>query len=236
MARERGPYSVLFPVNFTSKGDTTREAFRKHMDEITRIYGILTGLDADAIDAGTVSSMLQAHIDSATPHPNYKPSWTDLKDKPGLDDLSGTLTASKVRGALTGATIASGNVTGLEAFVNGKLPEDKGIGITDAEMGDSGYVKFKSGFMIQWGRTVNQYEFVHPSIENEHSFQKEFTSACFAVVTQPWRDDNVQTVLEAFAVITKQTKTGFKFIHELVPGGAGGGTGPWYLRYIAIGI
>lgn len=108
MAREKEPYSVAFPVNFTSEGDTTRDAFRKHMDEITRIYGILTGIDADTMDTDAVSAMLQRHIDSANPHPNYTPSvsWTNVTNKPGLDDLSGTLTASKGLTGLTARTVS----------------------------------------------------------------------------------------------------------------------------------
>ena len=41
-----GPWSVLYPVRFYSGGDTTRQAFGKHIQEITRIYGLLNALDA----------------------------------------------------------------------------------------------------------------------------------------------------------------------------------------------
>ena len=167
MAREHGPYSVAFPVDFTSRGDTTRDAFRKHMDEITRIYGILTGIDADTLDTQTVSDMLQRHIDSTNPHPNYTPSvsWSNVTNKPGLGDLSGsidgsrisgTIAASKVSGALTGATIASGNVTGLEAFVKALIPDSggNGDGITEKSLGETGYVKFANGLILQWGKVT----------------------------------------------------------------------------------
>lgn len=180
MARVRGPYSAAFPVNFTSNGDTTRDAFKKHMDEITRLYGILTEFDKDIANAEGMTGQLTSHINSANPHPNYKPSvsWSNVTDKPGLDDLGGTLTASKVKGALTGATIASGNVTGLEAFVNGKIPASKGDGITESSLNESGSIKFANGLMIQWGISDSPANVANHAI----TFPKAFPTACYTVM------------------------------------------------------
>lgn len=205
MAREKGPYTVGFPVNFTSEGDTTRDAFRKHMDEIARIYGILTGIDADTLDANAVSDMLQKHIDSTNPHPSYKPSvsWADLTGKPGLNDLSGTLSASKVVGELTNATIASGKVTGLEAFVNSKIPASSGDGITDKNLSDNGFVKFSNGLMVQWGSS-NPTETVETWSAFDVTFPQVFPHVCYNVML---------TVLKssvAAYLVRKQSVTGFR--------------------------
>ena len=189
MARVRGPYSVAFPVNFTSKGDTTRDAFKKHMDEISRIYGILTDFDKDVANTEGITGELTKHINSSNPHPNYKPSvsWSDLKNKPGLDDLSGTLSASKVKGELTNATIASGKITGLEAFVNGKIPESKGDGITNANLSENGHVKFNNGLIIQWGVSSKAKGTI-----GHVTFPIKFPNKCFVVSGSTYlKDGNI---------------------------------------------
>ena len=184
MARVRGPYSAAFPVNFTSKGDTTRDAFKKHMDELTRIYGILTDFDKDIANTEGLTGELTKHINSTNPHPNYKPSisWSDVTNKPGLDDLSGTLSASKVKGVLTQATIASGNVTGLEAFVNDKIPASSGDGITHADIQGNGYVKFANGLLVQWGKINNPNEVTESWAAYDVTFPLVFPNACYNVM------------------------------------------------------
>ena len=238
MARVRGPYSAAFPVNFTSKGDTTRDAFKKHMDEIARIYGILTDFDKDIPNASSFTGQLTTHINSTNPHPNYNPSisWSNVTNKPGLNDLSGTLSASKVIGALTGATIASGNVTGLEAFVNSKMPASSGDGITAKSLGNTGYVKFANGLIVQWGKTANQYQYVDTQTEQSHTFGTQFPSQCFVVLCQTCRDSAIGASVDAMAHVVGQNKTGFKYIHQLFASGNTGGSVAWYLRYLAIGV
>ena len=229
--RERGPYSVQFGVNFTSGGDTTRDAFRKHMDEITRIYGLLTGLDADTIDASTVNTMLTNHINSTNPHPKWKitPSWADITNKPGLDDLGGTLTASKVTGALVNATIPSGNVTGLEAFVNGKIPADKGDGITESALAANGRVKFKNGLMILWGSTSNIFQ---SGVEGTYSFPTKFSSSCFSVqLTYKRKTDFDDTWVQ----LISYDKNGFKCRRQADDDHTTQDTGIG-VEYIAIGV
>lgn len=208
MARVRGPYSAAFPVNFTSKGDTTRDAFKKHMDEIARIYGILTDFDKDVANTEGITGELTKHINSTNPHPNYKPSisWSDLTGKPGLDELSGTLSASKVKGELTNATIASGKVTGLEAFVKGLLPNgsssDKGDGITSSSLSKNGYVKYNNGFMLQWGviSLINKTGTYRASV----TFPTPFTSNCLAVIPSGGIIEGIPT-LTGFEVFTHDT-------------------------------
>lgn len=241
MTRLRGPYSVAFPVNFTSRGDTTRDAFRKHMDEITRIYGILTGLDADTMDSTAVSQMLK----------NWKPSMSFSDISGNLDasrvsgaltgatidgsKVTGTIAASKVSGKLTNANIDTGKVNGLEAFVKGLLPNNEGTGITESSLSTNGYVKFTNGFLIQWGKTKDQNEYVHPSVENEATFVKEFASSCYGVIAQVCHNGVDQT-LGAMTSVTGISRTGFKYIHEKFSASYGGGPNPWYLRYIALGV
>lgn len=194
--RQRGPFTVAYPVDFTSKGDTTRDAFRKHMDEIARIYGILTALDAATLDANDVSEILQRHIDSANPHPNYKPNiaWNDLTSKPSLEDLSGNLDASRVVGKLTNATIDTGNINGLSTYLSGylsgQIPADKGDGITQSSLNENGYAKFKNGLIIQWGKMIlnTGHELITQTGgigfdgDSRISFPTQFPTKCFSVV------------------------------------------------------
>ena len=49
-------YNVAYPVNFYSGGDTTKEAFGKHIQEIQRIYGIINALNADKVSADEVTT------------------------------------------------------------------------------------------------------------------------------------------------------------------------------------
>ncbi|MBQ4432273.1 MAG: hypothetical protein II877_12285 [Synergistaceae bacterium] len=160
MPRLRGPYSVAFPVNFTSMGDTTRDAFRKHMDEITRIYGILTGIDADTMDAESVNSafngLLQNHVNSTNPHPNWKPSLS-------FSDLSGTVDASKV--------------SGLDERVKSVAP-----GITYSANSNDGCVKFGNGLLVQWATyIVAKNASQRPIVRFKYDFEQE----CFGVSLMP---------------------------------------------------
>ena len=236
MARVSGPYSAAFPVNFTSGGDTTRDAFKKHMDEISRIYGILTDFDKDVANAEGITGQLTSHINSTNPHPNYKPSisWSDVNNKPGLNDLSGTLSASKVVGELTNATIATGKVTGLEAFVNGKIPAS-GDGIIDKSLSSTGFIKFKSGLMVQWGKTENKYSYVDVHTAQSHTFSYGFPSQCLIVLCQTCRDSATGASVDAMAHVVGQSRIGFNYIHQLFASGNTSGSVAWYLRYIAIG-
>ena len=51
------PVAVQYKVNFYSGGDTTRDAFSKHIQELERIYGLLNALDTAKVSASDVSSL-----------------------------------------------------------------------------------------------------------------------------------------------------------------------------------
>lgn len=176
MARVKGPYSVEFPVIFTSKGDTTRDAFQKHMLEIARIYGILTDFDKDVANAESLSGNLTNHINNTNPHPNWTPSvsWGNVTGKPDLLTTGSTIAAAKVSGKLTGANIDAANVNGLDTFITGKIPKT-GDGITEKTLSSRGYVKFANGLIMQWGNSGD----IFPT--GTYSFPKSFPSSCYSV-------------------------------------------------------
>ena len=223
-----GPFNVGYPVNFTSGGDTTRDAFSKHIQEIERIYGYLNALDAGKVSASDVSSLTGAvgslntyltnHINSTNPHPNYSPSWSDLTNKPNLADLSGNLPMSRITGNLDASRITN-------------LP-DSGDGITDDDISGNGYVKFNNGLIIQWGVDLKD---ASGAWEHSVTFPIAFPSICFSVVascyvndggTAPkfWGDDN-----ENDFYINNWSKTGFNAVSHVEDFG---GTA---ISYVAIG-
>ena len=248
MAREKGPYSVAFPVDFTSKGDTTRDAFRKHMDEITRIYGILTGLDDDTMDADSVSAMLQRHIDSTNPHPNYKPSvsWANVTNKPSLGEISGNLEASRVIGKLTGANIDYDKVNGLSAFVDGKMPTStgNGDGITALSKATNGYAKFNNGLIIQWGTgsvASSSSGLTHPDLSGGSTsyqtatitFSTSFSSMCYDVILTAYPSNaSVFNMSSAYSALLVQPPTNQNFTVGIVPPNVSAAT----VHYLAIGV
>ena len=97
----RGPYNVMYPVAFRSGGDTTRVAFGKHIQEIERIYGILTALDNDKLSASDLDGKLAG----------FKPSMS-------FSDITGNIDMSRITGNLDFSRI-TGNVPA--ARVTGKL-------------------------------------------------------------------------------------------------------------------
>ncbi len=199
-----GPFSKGYPVDFKSSGDTTRNAFGKHIQEIERIYGYLNALDAGKVSAsdvsglsgsiGNISSQLQAHIDSTNPHPNWKPSvgWSDLTGtKPNLADFGGNLDASRVSGKLSNANIDTSGVNGLKSFVEGLIPSGggggSGTGITSLfSTAKTGYAKFGDLLTIQWGETGTYNISGNGSIGNtevhSENFATNFTSACYVLL------------------------------------------------------
>ena len=179
-----GPFSVVFPVNFVSGGDTTREAFRKHIHEIEKIYEVLNALNADKVSAdalsglgGTVGSLntaLTNHINSTTPHPNWKPSisWSDLTNKPNLADLNGNLPTSRLTGNLD-----TSRINGLQGFVENLLPDDSNDYIDLESLNEEGHLRFKNGFWIQWGVTSVE------GFSATHNFPNMFNQ-CYMVIAQ----------------------------------------------------
>ena len=229
-----GPWQVEFPVRFWSGGDTTREAFGKHIEEIKTIYGILNAINAAAVTSdsldgtlGSLDASLKAHIDSTNPHPNWKPSLS-------FDDITGDLDASRVHGELTNATIDASRVNNLKSFIKDNAP-DKGDGITKSNNSENGYVKFGNGLIIQWG-----HSFVDSISEKTYdiNFPVAFSSSCFNVTAGTYMN-TFSDVVSLVPQVVKKTLTNFtfgiQFFHG-TPGEIGSFSGKYGVSYIATGI
>ena len=232
-----GPFSVKFPVDFRSGGDTTNQAFHKHMQEIIRIYDCLNALNADKLSAsdlgsslGDIGTNLTNHINSTNPHPYWKPSLS-------FSDITGTLDASKVVGKLSNATIDASKVNGLDTAISSKIPESKGEGITAGNLEENGYVKFNNGLIIQWGRVrLTKADFDSTGeVPRTVTFPIPFTLACFMVTvgTQVYTNDNVHA--EIVAQSRDVTNIGFNFLCQNFYGSASNVWDSMYCNYIATG-
>ena len=93
-------YEIGYPVDFRSTGDTTREAFAKHINEIKRIYGYLNDLELK-IKKAAANILSELEEQNAT-----KPSYS-------FTEITGNLDASRVSGELTNATIDVSKLLGL---------------------------------------------------------------------------------------------------------------------------
>ena len=176
-----GPFSVGYPVIFRSGGDTTRNAFGKHIQEIERIYGILNALDAGKISADD----LQGKLDGFKPTVSFNDitGYLDMSRITGNLDFSritGNVPAARVVGTLSNANIDAANVNGLESVIGGKIV-DKGDGIIKCEPDYNGYAKFNNGLFIQWGN-VNVENLgssdVNEATERTASFPVDFPNIC----------------------------------------------------------
>lgn len=193
-----GPFSVKYPVLFTSGGDTTSQAFHKHIQEIERIYGCLNALNADKLSAsdlenslGDVNTALTKHINSTNPHPNWKPdisvSWSNLTGiKPNLADFNGNLPMSRITGNLDASRISN-------------LPS----GITDSKLAGNGYAKFSNGLMLQWGGCVLNLG----NVATDVSFPAAFLTNCWLVVGNIRASNNS---IDAAVTINSWGQTGFQ--------------------------
>ena len=149
-----GPFSVAYPVAFRSGGDTTKEAFGKHIQEIEKIYGIINALDADKIAASeftakfnalsstvsnvqsTLQSNLNSHINSSNPHPNWKVNLSS--------QVTGSLPSSSVSG-----NFDTSRINGLENYCKNLVKED--FVCNGYEDHAEGYVDFNQ-LQIRFGR------------------------------------------------------------------------------------
>lgn len=243
MATLIGPFSKGYSVNFYSGGDTTREAFRKHIDEIDRIYGFLNALDIGKVSVadesglsgsisslstqlgnlntqiGSINTALTNHINSSNPHPNYTPSvsWSNVSNKPNLADLSGNLPMSRITGNLDASRITnlpSGGSGGAE-----------GYGITSGSLTANGYAKFGDNVLIvQWGKSEAHTPAASAYTEN---FPTSFADACYVLI--PTGKFPVSTN-DLDIQVSGWSKTGFSF---RVTGSNSLATA--YFYYIAIG-
>ena len=164
-------FEVEYPVNFRSGGDTTKEAFWKHIQEIQRIYDIMNAINAASANSddigGVISGELQKHIHSTNPHPNWNLSF---------EDITGNLAASRVSGKLTNATIDASNVEGLSAQIPA-VPDLQNV-FPSVNIQENGYIKFINGFILQWGkgRELTNQEFVAGTQSEE--YPQKFENAC----------------------------------------------------------
>lgn len=239
-------YKEQYTVNFKSGGDLTKDAFWKHIQEIHRIYGILNDLDANSVDSAAVTKAIDDAINKLKS--TWKPSLT-FNDISGTLDgsrLSGNISAALIKGALTNATIPSGNVTGLEGFVNGKIsaiptPPDKGDGLSRCTIGTrtspSGYGVFKNGLIMEWGRST----FEATEHKGHINFSLPFPNACLLVVACIYLNDGeingrqYAGTYNGFAV-TEFNNNGFGFFSQIDTHDSNlTGYSGRFVNYVAIG-
>lgn len=240
-----GPFSVTFPVDFRSGGDTTKAAFGKHIQEIERIYGIINALDADKISGNDFTNKLAQHVNSTAPHPNL--SLSSLGGNIDISRITGNLAASRVSGTLTNANINTGNVNGLNAFVQGLINQSiPSVGSFDCvATGDGGtyvhgYANFSTGCQIRFGRhPITDYgsDEANETTLRSHNFATRFTTHCSAMVlTLADNDNTVSGRKDWVAMVHTHGHSEFNYhIEHLQPDGASGSVANMEISYIAIG-
>ena len=206
MASDLGPFNVGYPVDFRTGGDTTRDAFGKHIQEIMRIYGILNALDSGKASSLELATAIANHVDDANPHPNWKPS---LK----FSDLTGNVDASKVVGLLSNATINAANVIGIPINLSVLLEQvltdlvELKNKIKDYEAptvnSNDGYTKLPNGILIQWGKTNNPSTGVKTI-----TFPTAFPQECLSITVSILSSNYSSEYYNRF-VIYSQSTTGF---------------------------
>ena len=164
-------YSKSFPVKFESGGDTTRDAFNKHIQEFDAVYGILNELSGAMPSEEEMSTLKTGSISVSRLTGNWPAS-----------RLTGSIPAAQVSGSLDSATIPRANVTGLEAFVNGLIDGkgSSGTGITVIyNTSVNGYAKFGNDLILQWGNlSLSAGETIRTA---EVTFPVKFTQGCYGV-------------------------------------------------------
>ena len=229
-----GPWSVNFPVAFYSGGDTTREAFGKHRQEIARIYDLLNALDSNKLSAGDIDGTLgsldkslQEHINSTNPHPKWKPSLS-------FEDITGNLDGSRITGTLTNAYIDADHVNNLKSFIEKNAP-DKGDGITGSDIKNNGYVKFNNGLILQWAtRFISDFKG-----EGKYSvtFPVSFESGCYGLSADiVFEADDVDIDANSWVQILQSTITKSGFAYRLQSADSTPDKYTIGIKFIAIGI
>ena len=222
-------WTVGFPVKFYSGGDTTREAFGKHIQEIERIYGYLNLLNSSKVEAGDISTAITNAIT------NLKNTW---KPKLVFGDIDGDLPAYRVSGDLTKATIDKDRVNGLKAYVDGKIseipaPENKGDGITKSNLSGEGFVRFANGFEIKWGQSAS-FSQSSSLPSGAVTFSNAFTT-CYAVTIAPHFTE-AQDYSTYFFQISGYSNTGFSWkLQSCADGDAHKPFTNAYMTWIALG-
>ena len=239
-----GPFSVGFPVDFRSGGDTTKAAFGKHIQEIERIYGIINAIDSDKISASEFSSRLTAHMNDSNPHPNL--SLSSLGGNIDISRITGNLAASRVSGALTNSTINADKVSNLSAFVQNLIPSTSiGDFRCDAYVNYChGYATFNTGFenyvwQICFGRhPIEDYGDVDTNEKTirEHQFLRKFQTHCSVMVlTLADNDSAVSQHKNWTAMLKSHNASRFTYHIEANEGGSEANASNMEISYIAIG-
>ena len=190
-------YTVGYAINDSANGDTVQEAFSKYKAEAVRIYGYLNELSGKDLTAAELNALKTGSIDGS------RVTGTVAGYIDGTH-VTGNIAAWKVSGTLTNATIPSGNVTGLTAFVNGLITagqSDSGDGIVDASVGSNGYAKFANGLIVQWGASSEA------STVHYQSFPISFPNACFLVVGSRLKADSSATLVP----VSDDSTSAYKF-------------------------
>ena len=187
--------SVGYPIDFRSGGDTIKQGFNKHIQEIVRIYGYLNALNSDKLSASDYQSLLNSHINSSSPHPNWNPTLASLSGNLPASRVSGDLTnatiaGSKVSGALTGASIGYGNVTGLDAHINALINAASSGSSSDSPISaiscgtSNGKMTFSGGGYLQWGHVSGTLSYSSGNSYGGNitaSFLSSFSNAQYAL-------------------------------------------------------
>ena len=174
-------YQVTYPINFVANGDTVHDGFHKHIQEIERIYGLLGGLERSKVTTGDLVSTLanyvtktefNNHVNSTNPHPNLQ--LATLGGNLDVSRITGNWPLNRVSGTLdVGNMDINGLKSNLQSWVEGL-----GGGVSSESISANGYLKFKNGLIIEWGKI--------PAVDNDAhdydvSFHTAFPNACFCL-------------------------------------------------------
>ena len=234
-------FTVGYPIDFRSGGDTTKQFAAKTIQEVARIYDYMNALrvgmtDQTAIDQAlaTARSELESHRTSTNPHPNWSVNLTG--------QTTGNLDASRVAGKLTNATIDYGKVNGLASYVS-ELSH-QGITSSNYESGVNRrcYVTFENSFTIQFGSLVVDKTTAQTSQSGTAitvQFDKLFTSI-YAVIPVIRVDLAYSTNIaedNAFVQLIDYDQYQFRFIIQFAHGeGTSGLSSQYFVNWIALGV
>lgn len=190
MATLLGLWSVQYPINFVANGDTVHQGFNKHIQEISRIYGLLNALDSGKVTTGDLTDALKSyvttttfnnHVNSTNPHPNL--ALSTLSGNLDVSRITGNWPLSRVSGTLSADNM---NVEGLKTKLKSWVEGLNTGGISDSSLASRrGRVKFTNGFMIQWD-TLPPFDDGHMETDYNYVFPYPFEVCCVGIWVTPW--------------------------------------------------
>ena len=225
-------FSVEYPVNFRSGGDTTKDAFWKHIQEIQRIYDIMNAINAASASSdsisGAISGELQRHEINPNTHQNIKLKFTNLTDK--INAVT----------QIADNSIPTGKINGLSALIS-NIVDIPTINYSNAfpssKIQENGYVKLANSLVIQWGNmTLSK-----PLQEKAYkvTFSQAFEEKCLniSLTLQSTEGSNALSITPQ-TIKEKITKTDFEFFLQYFWNSVdevGSYQGNVSISYIAIG-